>query len=140
MFWQVFSFVAMFGLLAFVAALILVSPSLMAKLPRRRRFRPPTAAELLVPRPIKAGAPQESRLSRCLPLILMPVTNPQVALLTVVIVPAFAAIYLGVVAQNFRYCRRATYRALRRKSVFCAGCLSYPIGLTVFVRKIAVAG
>jgi len=136
MVWVPFAFVGMFWLLAFIAALLLSSPILFDKLPRRHRFRLPTADELPRRHQAKSEAPRESRWF----LLLLPILVPlMIALLVLVLIPAFAAMWLCVICQNYRYCRRTTYRALRRRHAALASCLSYPTAFAVFVRKIATS-
>ncbi len=136
MVWQLLGIVGMFWLLSFVAALLLCSPALFKRLPRRRRLRLTRGNEVSFP---LAGSTQSQR-SSIWQYLLLPIFGPfMLALLVLVLIPAFAAMWLSVVCVNFRYCRRATYRALRQRRAVLPSCRSYPTALAVFARKIAAS-
>src|SRR5262245_47494222 len=131
MIWQVLAFVGMFWLLSFVAAMLLCSPALFNQLPRRHRARKSTQSEA---RSAPQGEPKHLHSSNWR-YFLIPVVAPiMLALLVLVLIPAFVAMWLGVVCVNFRYCRRAAYRALRRRGAVLASCRSYPSAFAVFFR------
>ena len=136
---SILAFVAMFWLLSFVAALLLCSPVLLEPIPRRHRVRLPTSDEV--------RAMQQARVRRHVEskpppaafwlYLLYPILAPMmIVLFVLVLVPAFAAMWFSAVCMNFRYFRRATYRALRRRRAVLSFFLSYPIGVALFVQKI----
>ncbi|HEY2414498.1 MAG TPA: hypothetical protein VGI40_19790 [Pirellulaceae bacterium] len=137
MLWGALGFVAMFFSMAFVAALLLSCGQLFCKLPRRRRLRLPTAAELEELRARPRAKIDKPKVGIFFRLLTVPFAVIMFPLLLLVLIPAFAAMWLCVVCQNFRYVRRATYRVLRRRNVLLARYRSYPTGLAVFMRKIA---
>jgi hypothetical protein len=131
-------FVLMFCSMAFIAALLLSCGQLFCKLPRRRRLRLPTAAEL-EQRAVPTAKIEKPKINVALRLLTAPLALIMFPLFLLVLIPAFAAMYLCVVCQNFRYIRRATYRVLRRRNISLASWLSYPTGLAVFIRKIGTS-
>src|SRR5436305_10808779 len=115
-------FVLMFCSMAFIAALLLSCGQLFCKLPRRRRLRLPTAAEL-EQRAVPTARIAKSNINVALRLLTAPLALIMFPLLLLVLIPAFAAMYLCVVCQKFRYIRRATYRVLRRRHISLASYL-----------------
>ena len=133
MVWHSLAFVGMFWLFAFIAALLLCAPVLFKRLPRRYRLRLPTADEIRANPRIESKPPRDSKWR----YLLLPIVGPfMLALFVLVLIPAFVAMWLCEVAMNYRYIRRTTYRALRRKQATLALCRSYPTGFAVFLKKI----
>ena len=138
-FGSILAFVGMFWLLSFIAASLLCSPALFTQLPRRHRLRLPTADEARVMQQARVAKGGDSKAPRdsAWMYLLLPIFAPMMLVLFVlVLVPAFIAMWLSVVCVNYRYCRRAVYRALRRRHAILSFWWSYPIGLAVFIRKI----
>ena len=136
---SILAFVAMFWLLSFVAALLLCSPVLLERLPRRHRVRLPTSDEVRAMQQARVTQHVDSKPPRgsVWLYLLYPILAPMmIVLFVLVLVPAFAAMWFCAVCMNFRYFRRATYRVLRRRSAMQSFFLSYPIGLAIYVQKI----
>jgi hypothetical protein len=133
MVWHSLAFVGMFWLLAFIAAMLLCAPILFKRLPRRYRLRLPNADEIRASPPVESKPPRVSNWR----YLLLPIVGPfMLALVVLVLFSAFAAMGLCALAMNYRYCRRMTYRALKRRHAVLAYCRSYPTGFAVFVKKI----
>jgi len=133
------AFVGMSWLLSFLAASLLCSPALLKRLPRRHRFRLPSSDEARTIQEARTTKQVESEPRRCSVwlYLLLPIVAPMmIALLVLVLLPAFAAMGLCAVCMNYRYCRQAAYRSLRRRHAILSLCRSYPIGLAVFIRKL----
>jgi hypothetical protein len=133
-------FVTMFWLCSFVAATLLCSPVLFKPLPRRTRLALPFRGDdhTEMPRPVDRTSARSHFNKWLYPLL--PVFWVFMLVLTVlVIVPAIAAMCFCAVCMNFRYCRRATYRALRQQQAIFPFSRSYPVGLAILVRRIATS-
>src|SRR4051812_36040693 len=97
---SIFAFVAMFWLLSFVAALLLCSPVLLKRLPRRHRLRLPTADEARAMQQARATQHVDSKPPRpsVWLYLLYPVLAPtMIVLFVLVLVPAFAAMWFSAV-------------------------------------------
>ena len=129
-------FIAMCWMTAFVAALLLSGGQLFHKLPRRRRLRLPTAAELNEwrNRPRSENRPPPISIwFRLLSVVFAPF---MLAPLFLVLIPAFVAMYFCCVCQNYRYVRCATHRVLRQRNSCFAAWLSYPLDLPYLFGKL----